>query len=463
MTAQLTKSSPISETLEQQRQFFASGQTKSIDFRLAQLAKLKQAIIDRQADIVAAAKADLGRPEFEAYFEIATLSEINLAIKKLKTWMKPKRVKSTLENFPSSAWIQPDPLGVVLIIGPWNYPFQLMVSPLVGAIAAGNCAILKPSEHAPNTSSVVANLIADTFAPSYIKVFEGDASISQQLLAEKFDHIFFTGGTAIGRIIMAAAAQHLTPVTLELGGKSPCIIDADINLDHAAKRIAWGKFINAGQTCIAPDYLLIDRTIKEAFLAKLTAAMREFFGDDPSQSPDLSRIINQRHFERLTGLLDSGTALVGGDSDASSRYIAPTVLDNITWESPVMQDEIFGPILPVLTYDQLDEAIAQVNARPKPLALYFFSRDAAKQQQVLTNTSSGGVCLNDTVLHIGVPGLPFGGVGQSGMGSYHGKASFDTFSHYKSVLRKAFWFDLDWRYAPYKASKLAQIKKLVTR
>ncbi|NEQ49019.1 MAG: aldehyde dehydrogenase [Leptolyngbya sp. SIO3F4] len=463
MTAQLTKSSTIPEALKQQRLFFGSGQTKPVDFRLAQLAKLKQAIIDRQADIVAAAKADLGRPEFEAYFEIATLSEINLAMKKLKSWMKPKRVKSTLENFPSSAWIQPDPLGIVLIIGPWNYPFQLMVSPLVGAIAAGNCAILKPSEHAPNTAKVVADLITDTFEPSYITVFEGDASTSQQLLAQKFDHIFFTGGTAIGRIIMEAAAKHLTPVTLELGGKSPCIIDADINLDNAAKRIAWGKFINAGQTCIAPDYLLIDRTIKDAFLKKLTAAMEEFFGKDPSQSPDLSRIINQQHFERLSRLLNSGEVLVGGETDANTRYIAPTVLDNVTWDSPVMQDEIFGPILPVLTYDRLDQAIDQINARPKPLALYFFSRDTAKQQQVLTETSSGGVCLNDTVLHIGVPGLPFGGVGQSGMGSYHGKASFDTFSHYKSVLKKAFWLDLDWRYAPYKPSKLAQIKKLVTR
>lgn len=463
MTAQLTKSSPISAALEQQRAFFALGQTKPVEFRLAQLAKLKQAIIDRQSDIVAAVKADLGRPEFEAYFEIAAISEINLAIKKLTSWMKPKRVKSTLENFPSSAWIQPDPLGVVLIIGPWNYPFQLMILPLVGAIAAGNCAILKPSEHAPHTAKVVADLIADTFDPSYINVFAGDASVSQQLLAEKFDHIFFTGGTAIGRIVMAAAAKHLTPVTLELGGKSPCIVDADINLDHAAKRIAWGKFINAGQTCIAPDYLLIDQTIKAAFLEKLTAAIHELFGDDPSQSRDFSRIINQRQFDRLTALLNSGTTLVGGETDSRTRYIAPTLLDNLTWDSPVMQDEIFGPILPVLTYDQFDQALAQINARPKPLALYLFSRDRAKQQQVLTQTSSGGVCLNDTVLHVGVPDLPFGGVGQSGMGSYHGRATFDTFSHYKSVLKKTFWFDLDWRYAPYKPSKLAQIKKLVTR
>ncbi|MBT9313646.1 aldehyde dehydrogenase [Leptothoe kymatousa] len=463
MTAQLTKSSAIPSAIEHQRQFFGAGHTKSVEFRLAQLTRLKQAIIDRQADIVAAVKADLGRPEFEAYFEIATISEINLAIKKLKTWTKPKRVKSTLENFPSSAWIQPEPLGVVLIIGPWNYPFQLMMSPLVGAIAAGNCAILKPSEHAPATAKVVSDLIAATYEPGYITVFEGDADTSQQLLAEKFDHIFFTGGTAIGRIVMAAAAKHLTPVTLELGGKSPCIIDADINLDHAARRIAWGKFINAGQTCIAPDYLLIDHTIKEAFLAKLKSAIHHFFGHNPAQSPDFSRIINQRQFDRLTALLNSGTTIVGGETDASTRYIAPTVLDNVTWDSAVMADEIFGPILPALTYETLDQAIAQINGRPKPLALYFFSRDHGKQQQVLTETSSGGVCLNDTVLHIGVNGLPFGGVGQSGMGSYHGKATFDTFSHHKSVLKKTFWFDLDWRYAPYNASKLAQIKKLVVR
>lgn len=463
MTAQLTKSPYIPDALAQQRTFFASGQTKPIEFRLTQLAKLKQAIVDRQAEIIAALKADLGRPEFEAYFEISTLSEINLAIEKLKTWTKPKRVKSTLENFPSSAWVQPDPLGVVLIIGPWNYPFQLMIAPLVGAIAAGNCAILKPSEHATHTAQVVTDLIADTFDPSYITVFQGDASVSQQLLAEKFDHIFFTGGTTIGRIIMEAAAKHLTPVTLELGGKSPCIVDTDINLDHAAKRIVWGKFINAGQTCIAPDYLLLHYSIKDTFLEKLTAAIHEFFGDDPSQSPDFSRIINQRQFDRLTKLINSGTVLVGGQTDADSRYIAPTVLNNVTWDSPVMQDEIFGPILPVLIYEQLDQALAKINARPKPLALYLFSRDQAKQQQVLTETSSGGVCLNDTLLHVGVPGLPFGGVGQSGMGNYHGKASFDTFSHYKSVLKKSFWFDLDWRYAPYKPSKLAQIKKFVAR
>lgn len=463
MTAQLTRPLPIPQLVENQRRYFATGATLPLEFRRTQLGKLKQAIIDRQDAIVAAAKADLGRPEFEAYFEIATVTEINLALKKLKSWMKPRRVWAGLENFPASAWVQPEPLGLALIIGPWNYPFQLMMSPLVGAIAAGNCAMLKPSEHAPHTAKVVAELISSTFDPDYINLVEGEAEVSQQLLAEKFDHIFFTGGTAIGRIVMEAAAKQLTPVTLELGGKSPCIVDADIHVKHAARRIAWGKFINAGQTCIAPDYLLVDRRVKEVFLEHLLQSIQEFFGDDPAASPDFARIVNHRQFDRLVPLLESGATLVGGQCDRDSRYIAPTVLDHVTWEDPVMADEIFGPILPVLTYDSLDQAIDQINAHPRPLALYMFSRDQAKQQQVLRATSSGGVCLNDTVLQVGVTNLPFGGVGNSGMGNYHGKASFDTFSHYRSVLKKSFWLDPSWRYAPYGDFNLALIKKLVAR
>ena len=453
---------PIPVLVQQQREFFRTEQTQEISFRLEQLAKLKQSIIDRQEAILQASKADLGRPAFEAYFEIATLSEINLALKNLKTWAKPQRVKSPIDQFPASAWIQPDPLGVVLIIGPWNYPFQLIMSPLVGAIAAGNCAILKPSEHAPHTSRVLAELIADTFAPSYIAVVEGDASVSQQLLAEKFDHIFFTGGTAIGRIIMAAAAQYLTSVTLELGGKSPCIVDSDIHLDHAAKRIAWGKLINTGQTCIAPDYLLVHRQIKTDLVTRIKHYIRDFYGEDPAQSPDYGRIIHDRHFERLIAFLDRGEIILGGEYNLDERYLAPTLIDGVTWDDPVMQEEIFGPILPILTYDELEAAIFQVNARPKPLALYFFSRDRRKQERILQGTSSGGVCLNDTVMQVGVNALPFGGVGESGIGSYHGKASFDTFSHFKSVLKRNFWLDLEWRYAPYTAQKLKQLKRIVT-
>lgn len=455
-------SQPIAPLIQKQRDFFATGQTKSVEFRMQQLKRLKQAVIQYQDAIVQAASDDLGRPAFEAYFEIATLGEINLALKQLKSWVKPQKVPTSIDQFPASACIQPEPLGVVLIIGPWNYPFQLMVSPLVGAIAAGNCAILKPSEQAPHTSAVVAQLIQSTFSPDYIAVVEGDAAVSQQLLAEKFDHIFFTGGTAIGKTVMAAAAKHLTPVTLELGGKSPCIVDADVHLEYAAKRIAWGKFINAGQTCIAPDYLLVDRRIKQELLQRIQQSIQEFYGEQPSQSPDYGRIINRRHFSRLTAFLDNGKPVVGGQFDPETRYIAPTLLDDVDWNAPIMQEEIFGPILPVLTYDNLDSAIAQINDRPKPLALYFFSRDQQKQNKILHATSSGGVCINDTVMQVGVMGLPFGGVGESGIGSYHGKASFVTFSHYKSVLKRPFWLDLGWRYAPYTVKRLEQFKRIVS-
>lgn len=452
--------SPIQDLIQKQRQFFATGKTKDLQFRIEQLKRLKQAILDRQEAIVAAVNADLNRSEFEAYFEIASISEINYALKHLKSWAKPKKVPTPIDQFPASAKIYPEPLGVVLIIGPWNYPFQLMISPLVGAIAAGNCAVLKPSELAANTSRVVTELVEQTFDPAYITAVEGGVETSQQLLAEKFDHIFFTGGTKIGRIIMQAAAKNLTPVTLELGGKSPCIVDATVDIDRAAKRITWGKFINAGQTCIAPDYLLVDRRIKSDLLDSIKKYVGEFYGDDPSQSPDYARLISQTHFDRVASFIKDGKAIVGGQIKPEERYIAPTILDEVKWDAPVMQDEIFGPILPVLEYTDLNEAIDQINQRPKPLALYLFSKDKQTQQKVLEKTSSGGVCLNDTVMQIGVTELPFGGVGESGIGSYHGKASFDTFSHYKSVLKKGWWLDLDWRYAPY-TGKLDLIKRVI--
>ncbi|MDY6938631.1 MAG: aldehyde dehydrogenase [Cyanobacteriota bacterium] len=452
--------SPIDNILDRQRQFFATGKTKNINFRIEQLERLKQAILDRQQAIVEAVNADLRRPEFEAYFEIASISEVKYALKRLKSWTKPKWMGMPLDQFPASAWIYPEPLGVVLIIGPWNYPFQLLISPLVGAIAAGNCAILKPSEIAENTSRVVADLIRDTFDPEFVAAIEGGVETSQQLLEQKFDRIFFTGGTKIGRIVMEAAAKNLTPVTLELGGKSPCIVDADVDLNVAAKRITWGKFINAGQTCIAPDYLLVDRKVKSELLEGIKKYIGEFYGDDPSQSPDFARLIGQRHFDRVAEFVNDGKVVIGGETKPEERYIAPTVLDEISWDDPVMEDEIFGPILPVLEYTNLSEAIEQVNQRPKPLALYIFSRDKQKQKQVLSQTSSGGVCVNDTVMQVGVTALPFGGVGDSGIGSYHGKYSFDTFSHYKSVLNKGLWLDLDWRYAPYEG-KLDFLKKVI--
>lgn len=450
----------VSDIIKQQRQFFATGKTKDVDFRLQQLNKLKSAIVSHQSRIVDGVKADLNRPEYEAYFEIASIAEVNYAIKNLKSWVKPRKVPISIEQFPASARIYPEPLGVVLIIGPWNYPFQLMISPLVGAIAAGNCAILKPSEIASHTSEVVADMISKTFDPAYITAVEGGVEISQQLLAEKFDRIFFTGGTKIGQIVMEAAAKYLTPVTLELGGKSPCIVDSDIQLEYTAKRIAWGKFINAGQTCIAPDYLLVDRKIKSDLLTAIKQSIHEFYGDDPQKSPDYARIINQRHLGRLAEFIKDGEIVTGGQTDPEDRYIAPTVIDKVSWDSTVMQEEIFGPILPVLEYDDLTGAIDQVNARPKPLALYLFSKDKEKQKRVLRETSSGGVCINDTVMQVGLTTLPFGGVGDSGIGSYHGKASFDTFSHEKSVLQKSFLLDLKWRYAPYQG-KLGLIKRII--
>ncbi|NES78458.1 MULTISPECIES: aldehyde dehydrogenase [Okeania] len=450
----------ISKILNKQRQFFATGKTRNVEFRIEQLKLLKQVVSDDREQIIAAIKADLNRPTFEGYFELGFVKEINNAIKKLKYWTKHRKVSTPIEQFPAGAKIYPEPLGVVLIIGPWNYPFQLVISPLLGAIAAGNCAIIKPSEVAANTSEVVANLIANTFDPIYIATVTGGVEITQQLLAEKFDHIFFTGGTRVGKIVMEAAAKNLTPVTLELGGKSPCIVDSDVQLEYTAKRIAWGKFINAGQTCVAPDYLLVNQAVKSDLLDKIKKYIVEFYGKNPANSPDYCRIINEKQFSRLTNLLQNGKIVIGGETNSEDRYIAPTIIEGVSWDSLIMQEEIFGPILPVLEYSNLEEAIAMVNSRPKPLSLYFFSRNKQKQEQVLTETSSGNVCINDTVMQFGVVSLPFGGVGNSGIGRYHGKASFDTFSHYKSVLKKGLWFDLSWRYAPYK-NKISLIKKVI--
>ncbi|HEY9638830.1 MAG TPA: aldehyde dehydrogenase [Coleofasciculaceae cyanobacterium] len=451
----------ISRLVQQQRAFWGTGTTKEVEFRLEQLKKLRQAVKDHQEEILAAVKADLHKPDVEAYLtEIGVVKEIDYAIKHLRAWAKPQSVALPLEQLPAKARIYSEPLGVVLIIAPWNYPFYLMIAPLVAAIAAGNCALLKPSELAPATSQLVATLIQKTFDASYVAVVEGGIEASQALLDEKFDHIFFTGGTAIGKIVMQAAAKHLTPVTLELGGKSPCIVDAEVHIEYAAKRIVWGKFINAGQTCIAPDYLLVDRRIKPALITAMKTAAHAFYGDHPAASPDYARIINPKQFARLAELLSSGNVVMGGEAIAEQKYIAPTILDSVGWDDRIMQDEIFGPILPVLEYDRLEDAIAQINARPKPLALYLFSKNPQVQQQVLQQTSSGGVCINDTIMQIGPSTLPFGGVGDSGMGSYHGKAGFDTFSHKKSVLYKPFWLDLPLRYAPY-AGKLNLLKRII--
>lgn len=442
---------PADKILTQQRLFFASGKTKEVAFRIEQLKRLKQLIKEHQEAICQALYADLYKPKFEAYGgEVALcLKEIDYTIKNIDTWTKPKKVPASLMQLPASAKIYPEPLGVVLIIGAWNYPFQLIVAPLIAAIAAGNCAIIKPSEVAANTSHLIADIFQQNFEPGFITVVEGGKETTQELLSEKFDHIFFTGGSQVGKIVMAAAANHLTPVTLELGGKSPCIVDANTNLEDTANKIAWGKFVNAGQTCIAPDYLLVDRQVKTELLEQIKTCIGKFYGDNPATSPDYARIINERHFNRLCNFLKAGEIIIGGETNLSDRYIAPTAIDRVDWDDAIMQEEIFGPILPVLEYTDLDEAIAQINTRPKPLALYFFSQDREKQAKVLRETSSGGVCINDTVIHCVSTTLPFGGVGASGMGSYHGKAGFNTFSHDKSVLRKSSLPDLRLRFPPY--------------
>lgn len=452
----------VQDILQRQRQFFNTGQTKSPEFRIEQLHRLKQAILDNQARFVESLRADLRKPEFEAYAtEISVVQEIDYAIKHLRRWMKPRSVPTPPTLFPSSARIYPEPLGVVLIIGAWNYPLYLMVAPLVAAIAAGNCAVLKPSEISPHTARVFTEMLQDTFEPGFIAAVEGGVETSQALLAEKFDHILFTGGTAIGRIVMEAAAKHLTPVTLELGGKSPCIVDADVDLDCAARRIVWGKFVNTGQTCVAPDYVLADRRVKPALLSVIQRYIHEFYGDDPASSPDFGRIVSSRHFERIRQLIDPAKVVCGGKTKAEDCYIAPTVMDGVSADDPVMQEEIFGPILPVLEYETLRDAIAFIKDRPKPLSLYIFSKNKATQDRILTETSSGGACVNETIMHLGVPELPLGGVGNSGMGCYSGKHGFDTFSHHKSVLKRPFWLDLKFRYAPY-AKALELVKKLMT-
>jgi len=457
-----TSSLNISTITAKQRAFFATGKTKNYDFRIAQLHKLLDLIQENDQLILDAVHADLRKPALEAYGSeiLITLSEIKYVLKHLKAWMKPQKVGTPINLFPSSSCIYTEPLGVVLIVAPWNYPFALTIQPLIGAIAAGNCSILKPSEHTPHTSSAIAKIISNNFDSSFITVIEGGIETNQALLAQKFDHIFFTGSTAIGKIVMEAASKHLTPVTLELGGKSPCIVDADCNLETTAKRIAWGKFYNAGQTCVAPDYLLVQKNIKPALIEKLLKYIKIFFGENPQQSSDFARIVNERQFDRLVSLLDEGEILIGGNSDKSDRYVAPTLIDQVSSNSRIMAEEIFGPILPILEYDQIDDAIAWVNTHPKPLALYLFSNNKQLQEKILREVSFGGGCFNDTIMHLGNPELPFGGVGNSGVGSYHGKATFDTFSHRKSILKNSFLFDLKFRYPPYTIA-LDTLKKFI--
>lgn len=445
-----------------QRRFFLTGATKDISFRIKQLRVLKAAVEKSETELLAALKADLGKPATEAYVaEIAdVISDINYALRNIGSWAKPQKIRTPFILFPAGSFIYPEPYGTVLIISPWNYPLKLAASPLVGAIAAGNCAAVKPSELSQKTSQLVAKIIEENFAPEYISIIQGDREETQMLLCQRFDYIFFTGGSVVGRIVSEAAAKNLTAVTLELGGKSPCIVDESVDIEKTARRIAWGKFFNAGQSCIAPDYLLAHKTIKAKLLEKIKAAVEEFYGKNPLESPDYGRIINESHFLRLAELLKEGNVVLGGKICAEKLYISPTIIDKITWKAKIMQEEIFGPILPVLEYENLDEIISILNERPKSLALYFFSNDKGKQEKILRGTSSGGVNINDTMAQVQNKSLPFGGVGESGMGAYQGKLTFDTFSHRKAVVKRSFCADPKMKYPPYK-TPLAVIKKLM--
>ena len=444
------------------RATFDSGRTRPLAWRREQLACVHTMLREQESALLGALAADLGKPATEAYgADVGFLyADLEVARRKVGRWTKPRRVRTPIVVQPAKAQIVHEPLGVVLIIGPWNYPVQLVIAPLIGAIAAGNCAVLKPSEVAPRTSEVIARIVPRYLDPECVAVVEGDADVTTTLLGERFDHIFYTGNGRVGRIVMEAAAKHLTPVTLELGGKSPVIIDADADLGVAARRIAWGKFLNAGQTCIAPDYALVDRRVETELVDRLARAVSEFYGPDPKASPDYARIVNDRHFERVIRLIDGADVAVGGEHDASQRYVAPTVLANATPDIPAMQEEIFGPVLPVLPVDDVDEAIRFVNERDRPLALYVFSRhDVARD--VIARTSSGGACINATMFHVAVPNLPFGGVGPSGMGAYHGRAGYETFSHAKSVLTRSTWIDPKLGYPPYTPLKDRLIRRFL--
>lgn len=450
------------ELLLKQKVFFHSGATKSFEFRDQMLSKLYHLISGHEEEINQALKSDLGKCSFESYAtEVGyTLKEISLIRKKLKSWMKPRFSLGSIVNFFSWGKVFHEPYGQVFIIAPWNYPFQLALSPLLGAIAAGNTAVIKTSELAPHVSKILAKIINENFSPDFIKVVEGAIPETQELLKQPFDYIFFTGSPHVGKVVMKAAAEHLTPLTLELGGKSPCIVTDKANIKVAVKRIAWGKFLNAGQTCVAPDYLYVHEKIHDVFIKALVKEIENFFGQDPSSSSDFGRIVNEKHFERLKKLIIKDRIVIGGETNPEDFYIAPTVLKDISWEDQVMQEEIFGPILPILKFSHIDQVVDEVNKRDKPLALYVFSDDCSEQKAFIQNCSFGGGCINETVVHLAEDHLPFGGVGNSGFGHYHGKQSFLTFSHQKSVLFKPSFLDIPLRYPPYK-DKIKLLKMLI--
>ena len=455
-----TKEKVIAQHLESQRIFFASNKTKSVSFRLEQLRKLKEVVLEYQERIQHALWNDLHKSPEESYLtEISiVLGEMDNHIKHLKRWTKPKHVSTPLYLRPSSSKIIYEPLGIALIVAPWNYPFQLLFNPLIGAISAGCCTILKPSPDTPTVAKLMEEMIAKTFPSNYITLVQGGKETNTQLFKQRFDLIFFTGSPKVGKVVMKAAAEHLTPVVLELGGKSPCIVNKDANIDIAAKRIVFGKFINAGQTCIAPDYLFVHHSIKYKLLDKIVFHTKQMYGDNPKQSRFYPRIVNNDAMGRLAELLDEGEIYFGGEVNYKKQYIAPTVIDKIKPTHKIMQGEIFGPILPVMTFDKIDEPLTYINKNEKPLAFYYFG-NKKKANEVLKNSTSGGACINDTIMHVANHHLPFGGVGNSGMGNYHGYESFLAFSNRRAVVHTPTWIDMPFKYPPFKYFKW--IKKIM--
>lgn len=454
-----TSKGEIAGIYQAQKDFYSSHKTKDIDFRIASLRKFREAILTYEGRIVDALWEDLHKSNEESYLtEISiVLSEIDFHISNLRKWSRSKKVSTPLHLMPSSSRIYYEPLGVALIIAPWNYPFQLLMNPLVGALSAGCCAILKPSEFTTQIAGVMEEIIKETFAEDHIALVQGGKEVGQALLEKQFDIIFFTGSTQVGKIVMKAAAEHLTPVILELGGKSPCIVADQANLEKAAKRIAWGKTINAGQTCIAPDYLLVYQPLKEELIEKMQEHIKEMYGENPQESKYYPRIVNQKTFDKLVNLLEQTHSNLrsGGQSHRESLYISPTIFDEVKPDDALMQEEIFGPLLPIVTYTHIDEAISFINSREKPLALYYFGKEKSAQE-VLRKTSSGGTAINDTLMHIVNHNLPFGGVGHSGQGKYHGEESFLAFSHQRAVLTTPTWIDVPFKYAPFRFFKFVK-------
>ena len=452
----------IQTLVQDQRAHFQTGQTFSLAVRRRALDKLRQAILAHEADINSALAADLNKSATESYMcEVGmTLAELNYVRKHLARWMRDRKAATPLAQFHAKSFTVAEPYGVVLIMSPWNYPFMLTLEPLIGAIAAGNCCVVKPSAYSPATSNLIRAILAECFPPEFVCVVEGGRAENQALLDQKFDYIFFTGGVAVGREVMSKAARHLTPVTLELGGKSPVILAPDADVELAAARIAWGKFLNAGQTCVAPDHVWVPEGMAEPFVAALAREITRFYGENPLAGEELPRIVNRRHFDRLAGLLSGGRIAVGGQTDPEGLRIAPTVLVDVPEGSPVLEEEIFGPILPVLLYRSLPELVEAQRQKPRPLALYLFTRSRSVERAVLEALPFGGGCVNDTVVHLADPRLPFGGVGNSGMGACHGKAGFDAFTHEKSVLKKG-RLDIPVRYPPYGKKHLGILKKLM--